>query len=477
MSDADLSVVAQGRAEPSAFGFGLHHVVQRLPLAGSRQLCPQLFVEQHDGRVDLHTGAAGWALNQLARGKARGASNDLELLGRLHDFHQVAWGGEPLLPSDRRIFVWCYLDARYHGTANRPHLQALGWKPVRFSTARQEFHRIALYLKWAASQELRRDELLISADDLASLSDRLIEETKQRKRDLLGHLAASRARWEVLFGRGYEMPDLHVRDEGGSGPSISLDRTIDIAEARLVIRHERNPVYKAIFILAAFGGPRISEILNMWQCDVLPASVAEYLYGRKQVEPLVLLAHPAESLYIGDFTRTRKNRLQHLSEHYGLRPRHAVQGYRRAGWKNPLMGDRRLKLSEIFWVDRELALEFDESMTRVRSFLSYHSVGDRHPYLFVTTREGPGFCEPLAYPQVVRAIERACRRVGIEPFINGRRIHGLRHLYKLQLEKLGLTSRHIQVAMRHNSQESQAAYGRTAREVWTILNQKWGLAV
>lgn len=455
---------------------GLYHVVQSLPLAGSRHLCPHLFIEQPDGRVERHHQAVEWAVSQLGRGRLRGITNDLELLGRLHDFHQVAWRAEPLLSADHRTFIWCYLDARYHGTSSRGHLKPLGWKPVRFSTVRDEFRRIVAYLKWADTEDRHSDELLISPQELGVLSDRLSVDSKRPQRELLGHLAAGRARWEMLFGRGYEMPDLHVRDDGGSGRTISLDRTFDPAEVELVIRHERHPIYKAIFILAAFGGLRISEILHMWQCDVLPASTAEYLFGRRQEEPLIFLAHPSESRYIGDFTRRRVTRLQHLSERYGRLPRHMLQGYRRAGWKHPLMTDRALWLSEVFWADRAHAFVFSECMAEVRSFLAEHHIGERHPYLFAAMRAGPGFGEPVAYWQVVRALERACRRVGLEPFTNGRRIHGFRHFYKAQLERLRLSRAHIQVAMRHKCQESQDDYGRTSREVWHLLSESWSAA-
>jgi hypothetical protein len=60
---------------------------------------------------------------------ARGIATNLRVLGRLHDFQQVAWQGQPITADDRRAFIWCYLDARYHGTEARPELSALQWKP------------------------------------------------------------------------------------------------------------------------------------------------------------------------------------------------------------------------------------------------------------------------------------------------------------------------------------------------------------
>jgi integrase len=396
----------------------------------------------------------------------------LKVLGRLHDFERVAWQGHPVLTEDRRAFIWCYLDARYHGTDATPHLAPLNWRPVSFATVRREFRVIAKYHDYRRLSGAWAEEGFESDDEFSRLSERLYNGCHDRKRSLLAHLANSRARWDRLFGGGYAMPDLRVREPERTSTTFSLNRTIDLSEAKLIIKHEKNPFYRALWILAAFGGPRISEMLHLWQCDVLPASTGRHVGGRDQDTLFVLIADPAESTYTGDFTRAGPTRLQHLAQRYGLQPRNHLQGYRRLGWKNPLMTDSVLNFSEVFWCDNDMAAAFAECMVEIRNFHSRNQTSRNHPYLFVNMREGEGFGEPIAYNKAREALIRACRRVGLEPSVNGRRIHGLRHIYKAQLTRLKMDRRHIQVAMRHKSADSQDDYGRTAEEARAALAQR-----
>jgi integrase len=404
--------------------------------------------------------------------RGRGIATGLKVLGRLHDFQRVAWQGHAVLPEDRRVFIWCYLDARYHGTSTSPALSALNWKPVSYATVRGEFRTIANYYEHRGSSGDWESEGFESDHDLIDLAKRIRSECGERRSRFLVHLALSRARWDRLFGGGYVMPDLRVREAERSATTFSLNRTIDLAEAKLIIKHEKNPFYRALWILGAFGGPRISEMLHMWQCDVLPASTGRHVAGRNLDTLFVVIAEPAESTYLGDFTRSGPTRLQHLAERYGLQPRHHLQGYRRVGWKNPLMTDSVLKLSEVFWSDNDMAAAFAECLVKLRAFHSVNQTSQRHPYLFVNMHPGAGFGEPIAYNKAREAFARACARVGLEPSVNGRRIHGLRHIYKAQLTDLKMDRRHIQVAMRHKSADSQDDYGRTAEEARAALAER-----
>ncbi|UNP30738.1 hypothetical protein [Lysobacter gummosus] len=45
-----------------------------------------------------------------------------------------------------------------------------------------------------------------------------------------------------------------------------------------LIQAEKNPTFKAIWLLAFFGGPRLSELLNLWACDVLPGMCRKYWF-------------------------------------------------------------------------------------------------------------------------------------------------------------------------------------------------------
>jgi integrase len=454
---------------PEAPYLALHHIIQALPLRGLGAPCPALFVENGLGQIALHEGATSWARSELMQRDGRGIATNLRVLGRLHDFQQVAWQGQPITAEDRRAFIWCYLDARYHGTDGRPELSALQWKPVGYANVRGESRTIIGYHEFLNSSGAWDRDGFSSSEYLTDLTKRLRSESTERRRSFLDHLATSRARWNQLFGDGYSMPDLKVREQPRSSTTFSLTRTIDLEEAILVIKHEKNPFYRAMWTLAAFGGPRISEMLHMWQCDVLPPSTGRHALGRDQDTLFVVIAEPAQSRYIGDFTRSGSTRHQHLAERYGLQPRHHLRGYRRVGWKHPLMTNTDLLFAEVFWCNDEMAADFAESMAKIRHFHSRNQTSRRHPYLFVNMPRGRGFSEPISYNKAREAFARACRRVGLEPAVNGRRIHGLRHVYKAQLDRLRVDRRHIQIAMRHKSVESQDDYGRTARELRAVL--------
>lgn len=457
---------------PDAPYLALHHVIQAIPLRGLRGLCPALFVEDARGQVALDEGALSWARSELTRREGRGITTNLRVLGRLHDFHQVAWQGEPITAEDRRAFIWCYLDARYHGTNERPALSALQWKPICYATVRGEFRTIIRYHEFRNSSGAWNRDGFSSSDHLTDLTKRLRSESRERRTSFLDHLATSRARWNQLFDDGYSMPDLKVREQPRGSSAFSLTRTIDLEEAILIIKHEKNPFYRAMWTLAAFGGPRVSEMLHMWQCDVLPPSTGRHALGRNQDSLFVVIAEPSESRYIGDFTRSGPTRLQHLAERYGLQPRHHLRGYRRVGWKHPLMTNTDLLFAEVFWCAEDMAADFAESMAKIRHFHTQNRTSQRHPYLFVNMHRGKSFGEPISYNKAREAFARACRRVGLEPAVNGRRIHGLRHVYKAQLDRLNVDRRHIQIAMRHKSAESQDDYGRTAQELRAVLTER-----
>jgi integrase len=69
--------------------------------------------------------------------------------------------------------------------------------------------------------------------------------------------------------------------------------------------------------------------------------------------------------------------------------------------------------------------------------------------------------EPLKYSNVAKAFDRACQRVGLEPHVSGRHVHGCRHYYDFTLETdLGLSPEYIQVMMHHKSIKSQQVYSK-----------------
>lgn len=452
-----------------------HYVVAKAPSCPHGECFPTLFIETN-GESGGHAKANQWALQNRGLRAQNTIAADLRVLGRLHDYHLVGWLGEVIRTIDLRQFLLSYLHVRLQGTALIEPLKHLCWAPAPFTTVRSEFRILVRYLVSQENSEHRDILSLFSSNEVKAIRNLCEESTKQT---LLSHLAAASARWAELFGEKLPMPSFPIRDTSARSSTYLVDRTMDLEEVQELVDMEANPFYKAIWLLAAFGGPRSSEILHMWQCDVLPPTSGELITGYRLSTPLVLIANPTESRYTGDLTRLGKTRSQHLQAKYGLESRNMVSGYRHVGWKHPIETDRNLRTSQVFWSDERQANAFAETIAEVRHFHSKNRTSERHPWLWVNSRAGSGFGSPIASSQLRKAFDRACKRAGLRPHINGRRPHGLRHAYKLQLELAGLTRKQIQIAMRHQSIESQDDYGRETRElrrrldIWSKEDTSW----
>lgn len=438
-----------------------YHVVETVPTSPHGGCFPTLFIETA-GEYVQHAKANRWAHDNRPLRAQKTIAADLRVLGRLHDYHLVGWLGEVIRPIDLRQFLLSYLHVRLQGTALIEPLKHLCWAPAPFTTVRSEFRILVRHLASQESSEHRDILSLFSSDEVKAIGK--VCETSN-KQSLLSHLAAGSARWAELFGEKLPMPSFPIRDTSARSSTYLVDRTMDHKEVQELVDREENPFYKAIWLLAAFGGPRSSEILHMWQCDVLPPTSGELLTGYRLSTPLVVIANPTESRYTGDLTDLGMTRSQHLKAKYGLEPRNMVSGYRHVGWKHPIETDRNLRASLVFWSDERQAKAFAEAIAEVRHFHTNNWTSERHPWLWVNSRVGPGFGLPIASSQLRKAFDRACLRAGLRPHINGRRPHGLRHAYKLQLELAGLTRKQIQIAMRHQSIESQDDYGRETQEL------------
>ncbi|MEN3972903.1 site-specific integrase [Sphingomicrobium sp. XHP0235] len=305
-------------------------------------------------------------------------------------------------------------------------------------------------------------EGLVDRETATRLQEHFGSEQGKRANSIVGSTAACFKRFCVVTELSFNFDKNSRRSTDTGGASFSLDRAINIEDARELIAREPNPAYRALWRLLAFGGCRISEALHMWQCDVLPPSEMPGGY-RELIVPI--LAHPEQSKYLGNFTRTRVDREQHLRKRYGLAPRTQISGYRHLGWKGMLEIDGDLHISEMFWSDPAEAASFARDYAEVRSLHSRNRTSEMHPYLWVNMAKGAGQGEPIAYAMAKKAFYRACERAGLRPSQAGRRLHGLRHLYVSQLRDLGLSDKQLQIALRHRSIVSQEAYGKISAEI------------
>lgn len=446
---------------------GPHHVVLDLPLKQSTKLTvPVLFVA-HGTSMHLHVGATRWAraaLTAYSHGEVR---RHLRILGQLHDFWIEAWEELPLAADEFRAFVWSYLYVRYRGTNDEgwdSSIRSLAWRPLAYSTVRAEFSALVRVLKFSRKAV---PDLEAARSDL---SGRLEADSKLKQRDFFVHLEAQRENWRQKFGHESRMPRIGVRALPSGSQGRSLDRTVDDGEIDQLIRAERHPMRRGIWVLCRYGGVRISEALNMWQADVLTAGSARHIFDAPMDSITPILAHPHESRYLGDFTSIRKTRQQHLADHYGLVPRPDQVGRQRVGWKGCQLRNEHLKVASVFWLPGGAEL-FEDCMEEILAVHSAFRTTQYHPWLFVNMQPGESYGQPLCAANLRRSLSRGFENLGLQPGRNGRRIHGLRHRYKADLEAAGLSPQHIQICMRHRSILSQEDYGLLAMEAQNELTR------
>lgn len=422
-------------------------------------LLPVLMVDESDETARLVPELVAFMEALVSQGeslaKRQGIANALALL---HDYLIIARRAEPVTPDQLPDVVAGFLRRRRNQPAED---DGLDWLPVRRETVDRDKHYLRLFSEFCASRfgyfpivPLREQcALTPESADYRSVMRRLA-----RKRNmLLGHVA----------GSGAPPAKIGLREKKVARRSSS-HTFLSTAMVEDLILSTPSISQRIAFILAAFGGPRISEILNLWRCDVMPGRFRPTLFPDDKASevPLVILAHPTQSLYIGDTAPNSCDRLQYLYESYGLKPRYAEEASSlKSGWKGMLFDNDALLISQIFWSDRSWARMFYQLFQQLRDEV-LPAVPDivrkGHPYLIIN--DSPSrfeFGQPMKMSNFRKAYSRACRRIGVnaERFHEG--VHGLRHLYKATLERLGLNPEEVRKAMHHISLASQQEYGQS----------------
>lgn len=443
--------------------------VRMLPTRTPPGILPFLFIADQTGEVVLSREALSWANALVQTRSLTGIEQWVGTIGRLHDWYVIGWQARSLTAELLTDLVYSYLYFRLHGTidtSGRPVVPGISWKPARHETVQGEYGAIRSFIQHCNTAfghvRLARRTTVVDPSFIAHM----LAEKESSSRDFFAHLNAHRERWRAYFDFADDMP----RIAGGKRPIRShtgFRQMMPPDEWATLIDAEKNPAFRGIWMLSAFGGLRVSEILNVWQIDVLPASYRHRLFGFADDTILVLRAHPCDSTYtttVGDRSTTRR---QHLATSYGRVPRpENIISSERAGWKGTVFANDDRLLLPVFWLDARMAELFADCVQEIRGFHQTHQTSATHPYLFVNmAARGQALGEPQKISNVEAAFERACRRVGLEPYRYGRSIHAGRHLYKwMAKEMLGLSPDAIQMIMGHASIESQEAYGRCAKE-------------
>ncbi len=377
-------------------------------------------------------------------------------------------------------FILHFVGTRITGTLdeeNRCRYGNLNWNHVTPNTARMDLVYVLSFFDYCAE---RTGELSV-LDNIRIVTKgaaftKLLEAEEQKGRDFLIHLQNSRDFWRRL--RGEEKTKLPPIAPRVMNKPKTFKLTPSAEEVNKIIGATSNPVYKAIFILAAFGGMRISEILNLWVCDVLDGN--EYLHffsepvGDPNRDCLVLRCHPVHSEYCGKLNDFRQKRADFLSSIFDLVPRQKLSSQDRlySGWKGTIStGDGGVH--PVYWIDPNAAHVFRDCYGAILKYQQKLKAKVRHPYLFINIadRSGKYNGQPTTISGVQNAFEAACKRCGLQSRRNRLSIHSLRHFYKwYAAEVLKLEPHLIQVMLGHLSIYSQEEYGHRMSEIGEVLS-------
>jgi hypothetical protein len=455
--------------------FALSSVVRMLPIqlpsgSGTAHL-PFLFLRSPDGTVRLCEEALSWARSCRPHRDLETIKRGSKTVGRFHDYCTQFLGENDVPEDDIDYIIYAFLAFRYDGSPASQANVSRRWLPATPSAVEDELRDITDFFRHCETRfngvRLGQRSFPFSQSTLSF--QRLHDLQRKSGWDFLTHLESYRKFWEQFSQPNDPLipPVSKRRSKGKPGGTRMIMPEEEIWE---IIRRETNPVFRAVWLAGAFGGPRISEQLNFWQIDILPGSCRSELFGYSNPDViLVVKAHPTDSRYSTGLSRPGPTRRQYLMNTYDgkVLPRPETGDSRQAGWKNMIFTNDQLQLAEMFWVDNAAADLFAECVEEIQSFHRYYRTSSRHPYVYVNLADPTGDHrgDELKASNIQKRWEAACKRSDLPPRMHGRNIHGLRHYYKWYAEKvLHIPPEVLQIMLGHASIESQDDYGRAARD-------------
>jgi integrase len=437
---------------------------------------PILAVRDYSGEVAVPNEGLSWSSHLLGHGVLnRDVRRRLRSIGRLFEFSERTMDGGLGKPGAVDLLVWGYLRARLE-TPLDPALRSYEhWHSVTYETVRTEFRDIVEFARFCADYSGRTSPIGNAFKAGADVWRKAV--TALAPDDFLSHLDAQRSRWHALLGEDIPAPPTSLKNLAvnlGSEKAAN-ETSLSIEEVDAIINREQNSTFRAVWLALAYLGPRISELLNLWRCDVLDATYARRLFNSEVSGPLVIFADPRRSRYVGQFDdgRSISTRKDVLAKKFGLQPRPDLTGKRqRAGWKGMSVFNPDLRITHGTWASAERAAQFADLVSEIFEVHQTVRTDGLHPYLFVNGKNAEYLGEPLSIGNVEKAFERACLRAGIVPYSPGAHLHGLRHFYRWYAKNaLKLPDELIQLMLRQRNVRSQRVYGKKASDLHDAISQ------
>uniref|UniRef100_UPI0035B0285C tyrosine-type recombinase/integrase n=1 Tax=Hylemonella sp. TaxID=2066020 RepID=UPI0035B0285C len=353
-------------------------------------------------------------------------------IGKLKDYYTLVCASKPIEAREIGRLLEDFLHAYDHGTV-------LGWAP----SSQNEYvlcrSAVVEYVKfvmdngdaiWPIREMRFIEDCRVSWSGSQHAEKSLLFHTKKRLRKKTG------GRKKALTGlRQYKpFPQKYLQ--------LLLDET-------------KNPRDRLLFSTLAFGGRRISEVLNAFTHDV---------FTDKEMLRFVL-AHPVQSLM--EWTNLsgatlRGTRKEYLKKQFGLLPRTDHGAERSAlGWKGIKFDDEAALKSETYFIrnaDKELIHLYREYLHEVRQRLPRRP----HPYYWVN-EDGEPLTLKAAAKQFDLARKRVEKKFGVS--LKGYGLHSLRHYYGFYcVDVLKADLLMVQKWMGHAQISSTAVYAHISPE-------------
>lgn len=440
-----------------------------------RKLQPILAVRGRDGVVVVPDESIAWSqtLVELLIPTAD-IRRKLNTIGRLFEYGVTKVGGAIAEPGVIDQIVWQYLIGRAENPLDPSQRVFTHWQPIQYERIQREFQDIVDFAQFCADYS-GAESVIGGAFKKQSTVWKTVKRNSPPE-DFLMHLTVQRERWNILQGDDEVVAPpsilkrIAVQASAGTGNITSL--SIDEMEA--IIDLEKNFMFKALWTLLAYVGPRISEALNMYVCDVIDPGFAKRLFMADFNGPVTIFADPRKSKFLGsaDPRHGIRNRADYLAT-YGLQPRPDYGGQSmRAGWKGMSVFNAPFLITHGTWSSDKRAREFADLIEEIRALHAHLGTERLHPYLFVNAENLEYRGEPLKMSNVKKAFGRACRRAGIVPHSPGASLHGCRHYYTWYAKhELQVDEETLQRMLRQKNPLSQRAYGKRGSDIHDAMSR------
>ncbi|MFC7688701.1 hypothetical protein ACFQY5_02700 [Paeniroseomonas aquatica] len=204
-------------------------VVRTLPTITKEGIehLPFLFMDQDGADSCWHLEALVYARSARAGYDLPTVEHDLEVVGRLFDFYRVFWTGATLTEDDFDYLIYAFLAWRHRGTIQNGAsvLGGLRWQPLAFTSLQSEFRSLVRYCHFSSRTwghvSIGRFRQQLNPDGVALA--RMKNLGKERERDFLVHLGASRDRWASALEKAVvEMPPVAIPERNASKAGLSI---------------------------------------------------------------------------------------------------------------------------------------------------------------------------------------------------------------------------------------------------------------